>query len=215
MDLFFGIVVLLVIAWAVSGVFRKASAQSDDAATAEVAKQQFVSFLEEVEKTRSLPVVSDPEFITLPGEFLTLRHQGAKMLEYRVTRRSAGFGTRLKIGVVPLYLGTSKSVPVDELREVAQGTLYLTNQRLVFVGDARTYAVPLDDILSIDNGTDWIRVDSSRRGKPVMFSVANGYFWDGIFKLLVKLRLETPNIDKPPTFAPPSLSRGKGKIFDP
>lgn len=172
--------------------------------TAAEAGLEFTNFLDELDRTKVIPVQEDPAFRTQASEFIALRHPHARMMEIRTSRLSGWLGTRVKIAGVPLYLGASKSLPSDELRDVGEGILYLTNKRLMFMGSARTYASSIDNILNIENGLDWIRIQAARQTKPVTFTVPNGFFWEGMYRLMVDLRPDSPHLGGIPAKDRPS-----------
>jgi hypothetical protein len=68
--------------------------------------------------------------------------------------------------------GTSESH--EELRAVDRGTLVLTNQRLIFVGLARTTSVDLEKIVSIEPLGDGIRLHREGKEKAQYFQLSSG-----------------------------------------
>jgi hypothetical protein len=56
------------------------------------------------------------------------------------------------VGRIPIHLGSYKSIPVEELREVGAGELVLTNHRLLFIG-RHTFAIPFNRLPN--NATLW------------------------------------------------------------
>ncbi|MBI2509118.1 MAG: hypothetical protein HYV99_03845 [Betaproteobacteria bacterium] len=91
-------------------------------------------------------------------------------------------------------LSLLRSRPYDEIRETASGTLYLTNRRLVFIGDKRTFNAPFDKILNMTNSLTGITVHHGARSQPVTFAVANSLIWDGIYGILNTLRPDSPQL---------------------
>jgi hypothetical protein len=68
--------------------------------------------------------------------------------------------------------GTSESH--EELRAVDIGTLALTNQRLIFVGMARTTSVDVEKIVSIEPMSDGIRLHREGKEKAQYFQLSSG-----------------------------------------
>ena len=70
------------------------------------------------------------------------------------------------------YRGSSESH--DELRSIDQGTLVLTNQRLIFIGAQRTSTVPLEKIVDIEGYDDGLRLHRQGKGKVEHFQIRRG-----------------------------------------
>ena len=98
-------------------------------------------------------------------------HVGA---HYRVTQR---------IGV-----GSARSVSEshDEWRPISTGTLYITNQSVLFVGDQQSRMVEIKKIVSVKNTDSIIEVVSDNRVKSMRFTVSNGLIAKVLLDHLVK-----------------------------
>ena len=64
--------------------------------------------------------------------------------------------------------GTSESH--EEIRPIDEGTLVLTNQRMIFVGSKRTIGLPIDKIIGIDDEAFyWLRLNREGKQKAEIF----------------------------------------------
>ena len=192
MDATLWLIIILALLFVISLFFKR---QYYEQQRSEVLNE-FTSYIRTIEAQGRLPQVTDPDFHTQEGEFIVLAQHGSTMREVRAARVTGGAGTRIKIGGIPLYLGGAQSRPLDEIRETANGTLYLTNQRLVFIGDKRTLNAPFDKILSVTNSPAGITVHQSARSQPVSFTVSNPLIWDGVYGILNILRPESPQLPR-------------------
>ena len=77
--------------------------------------------------------------------------------------------------------GTSESH--DKLRALDRGTLVLTNQRLIFVGLARTTAAPLEKIIDVESYSDGVLLHREGKERAQFFQLSSGlrinYQYDG------------------------------------
>lgn len=97
--------------------------------------------------------------------------------EYRSANTRAYVGTRIKIGKLPLYLGSAQTLPHTVLRPISDGQLVLTTKAILFVGEGRTASIDLEDLLSVEPTPDFIIVAPRTRSKPHIFSVSNPVLW--------------------------------------
>jgi hypothetical protein len=67
---------------------------------------------------RQFPDVKVPGLHLRDGEFV-VRHERATLAKFVKTRIAGGLGTRVRIAGFPIYLGGSKSIPQEELREAS------------------------------------------------------------------------------------------------
>jgi hypothetical protein len=114
------------------------------------------------------PIESDINLVR--GEKLYFKTDDVSWLELRkITKRYnySGPTARIKIAKGVYYrLGSMSVQPVtsDEWRTIDSGSLYLTNKRLIFMGDKSNKTIRLNrilDIMSYSNGVD-IKKDSGR-----------------------------------------------------
>lgn len=190
MDATLWLIIILALFFVISLFMKKEASKKQHAE----ALDEFTRFIRTIEAQERLPQVNDPDFSTQESEFIVLAQRDATMREVRAARVTGGAGTRIKIGSIPLYLGGAHSRPHDEIRETANGTLYLTNRRLVFIGDKRTFNAPFDKILNVTNALTGITVHHSTRSQPVTFTVSNPLIWDGVYGILNILRPDSPQL---------------------
>lgn len=126
------------------------------------------------------------------------------MRELATERRNAGVGTRIKVGGLPIYLGGSRGISHQVLKEVAEGELVVTNKRLMFIGRDRQIVIPWAKLAGIEAFMDSILVADSGKAKPVMFPVPNGLLWAMAIRKLTELDLNDNNLPVTAVSAPVS-----------
>ena len=123
------------------------------------------------------------------GSFIVPRGQKALLAEQSApaSLTSSGarnyLGTRVKIGSVPLYFGTSRST-AKTLRVGASGMLVLTNEGLYFVSTERTVALRIGDIIAAEPTLSSIVVSAKGHSNPTVFAVANSMLWSTVIRSL-------------------------------
>ena len=173
METLLGIIFCIVIAVV---VVRKMSASSRDQDNESRYKQKFNAAeawlrqrLEAAENGQQIEMICGPSSLGFDSdESVVFVLPGVRLLEPRAIRRSrsnyGGPTIRLAKGLsFRLGAGTSQSESSDELREIDQGTLVLTTNRLAFMGSMRTSSVKLDDIIGMEAYTDGIQVHRERK----------------------------------------------------
>ena len=111
--------------------------------------------------TGSLPIITNPPIILKRGETahfvcsVSVIEQKTEVTTYR-----AYAGTRLKIGSLPIYLGGSapKKVPNEALTPMGDGSLVITNKRVILSGTKINYSTLLDKITQLNCFTDAIQI---------------------------------------------------------
>ncbi len=109
-----------------------------------------------------------------------------RLLETRKIRHyESGFGgVRVAKGI---YIGATKgrSVSTDELTEIDQGSLILTNQRVIFDGKLNSRDIKLDKLLSIDQYSDGIEIAIEGWSKgQVYIDMDNPFLWVALIKVV-------------------------------
>lgn len=125
--------------------------------------------------------------IFLQPEERGLLEEPSTFYEARATRVYGVGATR--IGKFTVGGGASRSH--QTLRQVDQGRLALTDQRLIFDGSLENRVLKLSDIVSVEILSDAIEVSSSRRQKSQVFSVANPVLWFVIIRGLAQGKVPT------------------------
>jgi len=97
-----------------------------------------------------------------------------ELYETRSVRKyvSGHTGFRIAKGV---YVGGSqgRSESHNEWKKITDGTLVVTNQRLIFNGREENRAFKIDRVISVENGPDYIEVSVEGRQKSLVFLVGN------------------------------------------
>lgn len=109
------------------------------------------------------------------GEVTTLVMSNINFLEARAVRQTiGGYGgpsIRMAKGVSFRFGGVSaRSVSHDELKKIDQGTLVLTNKRLIFLGSTRTINIDLRKIVAIEPYKDGIGSQRENKQKTEYFT---------------------------------------------
>ncbi len=96
------------------------------------------------------------------------------MLEPRAVRTGGYVGPSFRVAKgVYLRVGGFQSESHDELRNIDQGTLTLTNKRLVFSGNKRMVNIDLRKIVSIEPYSDGIGLKREGKEKIQYFTGIN------------------------------------------
>jgi hypothetical protein len=176
------LVVIVIVAIALWIVLRvnKARRQADLIAQA----QQFVRSAEENKK---LGAVSTR--IVLRRKETAYYSDAATLYETRAVRHYESSHTGMKIAK-GLYIGGSsgRSASTQEWTGIATGTLTITNQRLVFVGDKEERVVPISKIVATDivrtnDGPTRVEVSVEGRQKNMMFTADNPFILATIIRI--------------------------------
>ncbi len=170
---------------------RKSSAQQLNHANN--ARDSLLSYLNNLDITREFITCQMGHMNPQRNEFAVIAEE-SMMYEYKNDRSYRGVGTRAKIDGIPVYIGGGRSQSVERLAEASSGYLYLTNKRIVFTGDRKTFSVSLKDVVNIENAVTHITINSQKRQKPAIFRVQNGFMWDGLCKIMSALNLELPSL---------------------
>lgn len=116
------------------------------------------------------PIVSVPNLVLQKSECAYWSESGA-IIEERVVRRryqggSQGFSFRIAKGVSYRVGGHRGSIVTDTAAvPVSYGDLVITNKRLVFLGDKKSFSIKYDKLLESQIFEDGIRVTDDK-GKP-------------------------------------------------
>ena len=115
--------------------------------------QEFDAFREQCARGH-FPVVRDCP-IALRSEETAHLVCPVKVLETKaesLTHRTY-VGTRIKLGKLPVYLGHSVPTRTYEAmtREIGEGLMVITNERVVLVGTKLDYSIGLSSILAVEN----------------------------------------------------------------
>ncbi|MBI2342833.1 MAG: hypothetical protein HYV02_00615 [Deltaproteobacteria bacterium] len=146
-----------------------------------LADQQIAPTKKELERLRllneiqngNLPVVRAPNLILQNGEQEHWIEPGALIEEKVVSRRyqggSSGVSFRIMKGV-SYRVGAHKGTLVSEtdLVPVSHGDLVLTNKRIIFQGNGKSFGTKLDKVLNIQLFNNGLQFSETNKSKPKM-----------------------------------------------
>ncbi len=107
-----------------------------------------------------------------------------ELLEMRTVRYSSS-GPSIRIRVAKgISIGgrTSSSSAIKELQSVAQGEFVITNKRVIFSGDNKSFEAPIGKIISVDERQDGISLHYGASTRHVRMSVGSGVVASTIIK---------------------------------
>jgi hypothetical protein len=122
-------------------------------------------YFQYVNSARAFPAV-DLNIVTAKKNEFGLINERGNLYEMRAHRQSVGVSFRVAKGV---YVGKRAYVSKDHLDRTAVGTVILTNQRLLFVGAAKTITIQIGNIIAAQAGRDHLQIHSEKRQRPVVF----------------------------------------------
>jgi hypothetical protein len=137
-----------------------------------------------------LPNIQPTGLILQKGEIAHLEELG-NLLEEKVIKRgyvggSQGLSFRIAKGIT-YRVGASKGQLVSETAMVpaSTGRLVITDRRVVFSGDRKSFNIKLDSILNIEMYTDGLNITDSR-GTPRVIQLTNILNTDIVGSVLTK-----------------------------
>jgi hypothetical protein len=141
------------------------------------------AFLNDIKQSGALRPVATPLLLD-SGEYAFVADH-AKLIETRAVRKSTGGGLGLRVAK-GVYLGRSagQSESHQEYRLIDEGTLTLTNKRLIFSGSKENRTIPLSKLVSIKNLLDGFEVGVDGKAKGSTFTVPNAYIWSAALHIL-------------------------------
>lgn len=140
-------------------------------------------WLEKLKTTGKITVPNTGSIIIPKGDNAVLG-EATTLFELHADSTRHYLGTRVNIGNMPIYLGSSSSVSKKVLKATSSGTLALTDKGLIFVGSARTVHLKASDIVGVEPTIDSIVVNSGTHVKPLIFGVRNPFTWSAAIKLV-------------------------------
>lgn len=173
LNILFGSAVVLVIAVSVRLVFESWQRQQRARGDARLAqlKQESIRFLERMRQSGK--VACPPTNVILQAGEIALLDEASILYESRAYRVGGGAGTRIG----GMYIGGGVSESQQRLKEITQGRVTLTNERLIFDGSLENRTLRLPDIVSVEPWSDAIEVNTQRRAKSLVIQVANPILW--------------------------------------
>ncbi len=128
------------------------------------------------------PIVYSP-IICKKGEKVSLVLENISFMESKAVRATNGLyggpsfriarGINYKIGAV-----STRSESHEEIKVIDEGTLTLTNKRLIFMGSKRNVNINLNKILAINDYKDGISINRENKQKMEYFTKTDGNMID-------------------------------------
>jgi hypothetical protein len=118
-------------------------------------------------------------------------HEYANWYEYRTVTHRTNYGVttaRIKIMKGVYYrVGSIKTSPVksEELKLIKLGDLYLTNKRIIFVGNSKNSTIHINKILSFTPYSDGLTIEKET-GKSPTITMSNAEIFCLILARLMK-----------------------------
>lgn len=139
-------------------------------------------FLEEVKNQNGLtPIQSN--LITKKGENVFWEEE-TSLYEVRSVRQyeSGSAGFRVFKG---FYVGGSKGKSMSnyELTHLDNGTLSITNQRIIFNGQTLDRTITLDKVFSLNRSVKQVEISVENRQKSMIFDVSNPFIFSTVFMI--------------------------------
>ena len=121
-------------------------------------------------KVTFAPPPGDPPVFLKGGERLVYLLSGITLREPHSVSQGVYGGPSIRVAKgITIRTGAFQAQSHEELRDVDQGTLALTNKRLVFAGSTHSVATDLPKLVSIDAYSDGVAVRASNREKTQFY----------------------------------------------
>jgi hypothetical protein len=129
-----------------------------------------------------------------PNEFIVFQER-CNHLEYRTSGKSWS-KTRSHKAFMSGWISQSQTQrdQTEELSATSRGTAYITNFRVLFIGEKRSFEKYHGDVLSTSPGGENIVIHFRGRTKPIALSLKNPYIWDGWHRFLRHANVYEPKI---------------------
>lgn len=139
-------------------------------------------FVEEVRKKKAVSVISSS--LMLENDEKAFLEEKTTFAEPRAVRKNtgSGMGFRLMKGV---YLGgySGKSESNQEWKAIDQGTVTITNKRIIFRGSKENKTITISKVISVNSTLDSIELTIEDKNKLVSFAVENPYIWATVVRI--------------------------------
>lgn len=135
-------------------------------------REELIAWAKELERNGGLTPVSVD--ISLHADECAFYKSSVHLFEVRAVRVTHHVGGAVRVSRrTSLGGGRSVSESHDEWRPITRGTLYVTNKRVVFVGEKQSRVVDLKNIVSVNGGYGMLEVVSDNRAKSMRYTVDN------------------------------------------
>lgn len=153
------------------------------------------SYIHEINRSRSFPLVPTANLKVVDGEFSLLfehctQYEVMNTRLARLRARRSAVGRRVPTrSPIRVKSGDGSS---DLAHPVGGGELFLTNRRLVFMSPSRSTNIQLGDVIGIRGNADTLSIHMARRRRPYHFSVDNPVLWALLAKMMSSHTPATP-----------------------
>lgn len=152
-------------------------------------------FFVQIQEVGVLPVYQDDSINLRRGEFIVYREEGP-ILEYRVSGISFSEGKAYRGWNGSFTRSRSQKDLTERLTETGFGTLYITNERVIVLGDKFTLSKQLNQVLNMSAQGKRVLLSFEGRNKPVAVLVPNPYIPIGFQRYLNNTYVRTPEIGR-------------------
>lgn len=147
-----------------------------------------MEFYADALKHKEIPVIETPlllqsrEVVYLQDEVKLMEEELKTVVESDASATGAASSLAvgwLSFGSLDSELNHSVKVSNDkEMKFEENGSIYLTNKRIVFLGDLRIRDFEIEEIYSMDTGVDYISIAyKGQRNKEVFVDIKNSFLW--------------------------------------
>ena len=117
-------------------------------------------------------------------------YSGSRLMEERMVRNVQSYGIRGR----GFYSGQSRGESHGELKTIDNGSLLLTNQRLIFNGNFKNIDYKLNKIISVEEFQDAVEIGVSNKQKLQTYVVDEPHKWAVYIRMAIKrLKSDKPN----------------------
>lgn len=187
------IAIAIITLTALGALGRRADKTAVDDAAARAARAAALldearAFIAQIESDRQFPALEAP-LLNLPlNEFVALHQPETVMLTYLSHQVGVGeIGGIGGIGAHPREWRTSLDL---HMTTIATGDLYLTNRRMVYVGDRRSMSLLWRDLMALTCGLDGLHINTDDSPIPIAFKVKNSLLWAMLIKWMSLVKVE-------------------------
>jgi tetratricopeptide (TPR) repeat protein len=129
------------------------------------------TWLADIRRGQGFPIERNPPIMLKKNESSLFTLDNISLSENRSVRTGHYSSSRVRVAKgVSIGGGTFRSQSHEELTEIDNGTLTLTNQRIVFAGKSHSSDIPLKKIISIEPYRDGIVIRKEGRAKAQQFT---------------------------------------------
>lgn len=152
--------------------------------------------LAQIQAAEAFPLLETPTVHFEPEEFAILHEKGSTLFGFKSRHVAIGSQARTSVAGISLYPGTWEAESTGNMAAIATGDLYLTNTRLLFVGDSRTIVVAWQNLLSIKATFAGILIHAQDARTPIGFTAKNDLLWAILVRWMSSRQANAPRLPK-------------------